>query len=302
MDINQLRYFSKLAQCEHMSMTADLLGISQPALSKSISHLEKEIGAELFDRQGNHIRLNRNGQEFVQHVNRILLDLDSAKKALNQSKYDFRGHIRIACRAFNDGIIDCITDYMNLNPKVQVSVYQTQRGDDNYADGIDFMLAGTNHEDKLNQEWISQPLYREEFYLLVSPRYREYPPEITSLSPADLKNDIFVSDFIVSETFASVDLLHRVCLSAGFKPQICFFTDDFNCKVHLVDEGKGITVLPQSCLRLAKRLAPDVRTFRIDDFDSTRTVSLLRRKDNRLSEAAMDFWDFVADYYSVHEK
>lgn len=59
MDLQQLKYFQTVARLEHMTRAADVLNISQPALSKAISQLEHEVGAPLFERVGRAIRLNR---------------------------------------------------------------------------------------------------------------------------------------------------------------------------------------------------------------------------------------------------
>ena len=44
MNLNQLHYFSKLAEVEHYTKAAEELNISQPSLSHAIRELEKELG------------------------------------------------------------------------------------------------------------------------------------------------------------------------------------------------------------------------------------------------------------------
>src|SRR5690606_41193716 len=60
-----------------------LLNISQPALSKSISNIEQEIGVPLFDRQGRSIALNRYGKLFLESVDIILEEYNKAKQEIN---------------------------------------------------------------------------------------------------------------------------------------------------------------------------------------------------------------------------
>lgn len=64
MEWQQLEYFVTVAKLEHMTRAAEALAISQPALSRSISKLEEELGVPLFDRQGRSIMLNRYGELF----------------------------------------------------------------------------------------------------------------------------------------------------------------------------------------------------------------------------------------------
>ena len=76
MEIQQLQYFKTLAKMEHMTRAAETLMISQPALSKSISNIEKELGVPLFNREGRSISLNRFGEHFLKSVNVILSEYE----------------------------------------------------------------------------------------------------------------------------------------------------------------------------------------------------------------------------------
>ncbi len=49
MDLDQLRYFLRVAQRQNFTRAAEDLGISQPALSRSIQKLEEEFGQPVFE-------------------------------------------------------------------------------------------------------------------------------------------------------------------------------------------------------------------------------------------------------------
>ena len=68
MTLHQLRHFESLAHTQHYQRSAELLGVSQPALSRSISALELELGAPLFERQGRNVVLSRFGRVFAEHI------------------------------------------------------------------------------------------------------------------------------------------------------------------------------------------------------------------------------------------
>ena len=85
MEFQQLKYFKAVADIGKISAAAESLFISAPALSTSISRLEKELGCPLFDRTNNRIILNAQGQIFLKHVNQVFDSLENAKQELQQS-------------------------------------------------------------------------------------------------------------------------------------------------------------------------------------------------------------------------
>ena len=93
MELKQIEYFLQLAQMQHVSQTADFLNISQPTLSKSLSRLEEDLGVTLFDRVGNRLRLNNNGQHFYESAKQALQILNSASLFAKRSAYEISGNI-----------------------------------------------------------------------------------------------------------------------------------------------------------------------------------------------------------------
>ena len=95
MELQQLKYFKTVARMGKISDAAEALFISAPALSTSISRLEKELGVSLFDRTGNRITLNAQGQILLKHTDEIFASLDSAKTELRQSLLPQRHHLSL---------------------------------------------------------------------------------------------------------------------------------------------------------------------------------------------------------------
>lgn len=75
MEIEQLEQLVAVRRYGTISAAAERLHISQPALSRSIRRLEKELGQELFDRGHNRVTLNDAGGLAIRHAERILADI-----------------------------------------------------------------------------------------------------------------------------------------------------------------------------------------------------------------------------------
>lgn len=84
MDIRQLRYFLMVAAERNFSRAAARLNMAQPPLSRQIRELEREVGAQLFDREARPLALTDTGRLFHEHavhVTRRMEELRSAMRA-----------------------------------------------------------------------------------------------------------------------------------------------------------------------------------------------------------------------------
>ena len=72
MEIYQIRQLLAVARCGTLSAAAGVLNISQPALSRSMQRLERELGVPLFDRTRNRIELNEAGRLAVEQGEQVL--------------------------------------------------------------------------------------------------------------------------------------------------------------------------------------------------------------------------------------
>ena len=79
MNIQQLRYV--VATAEHGSMTAAAaaLFVAQPALSRAVRLLERELGVTLFARAGRGIALTPEGEAFIARARKVLRSLDALR-------------------------------------------------------------------------------------------------------------------------------------------------------------------------------------------------------------------------------
>jgi DNA-binding transcriptional LysR family regulator len=78
MELRHLRYFVAVGEDQHYGRASRRLGVAQPALSRQIQDLEKEIGFKLFDRMPRGVKLSAAGELFLEDARRILQDVGEA--------------------------------------------------------------------------------------------------------------------------------------------------------------------------------------------------------------------------------
>ncbi|WP_316014457.1 LysR substrate-binding domain-containing protein [Roseobacter sp. HKCCA0434] len=81
--LRHVRTFLEIARVESVSVAADRLNITQPAVSRSLKELEEMLGTPLFDRVGRGLTLNEAGRVFQAHAGASMVEL-------------MRGHDRLA--------------------------------------------------------------------------------------------------------------------------------------------------------------------------------------------------------------
>jgi DNA-binding transcriptional LysR family regulator len=78
MELRHLRYFVAVGEDQHYGHASRRLGVAQPALSRQIQDLEKEIGFVLFDRMPRGVRLSAAGELFLEDARHILQQVGEA--------------------------------------------------------------------------------------------------------------------------------------------------------------------------------------------------------------------------------
>ena len=96
MDIQNLSAFVAVAESGSFSAAATQLHITQPAVSKRISLLERELNSPLFDRTGRRARLTQAGDRLLVHARTILHQINLAQQEIRDLSATVSGSLHIA--------------------------------------------------------------------------------------------------------------------------------------------------------------------------------------------------------------
>jgi LysR family carnitine catabolism transcriptional activator len=156
----QIQAFVLIAAHQSFSQAANVLGVTQPALSLMMKGLEKTLGVSLLDRNTRGVRLTQAGNELLVTAQRILSDLQHLEEAAGDLSRLAHGEVRIACSfVMASNIVPlALRRFQNDYPGVRVTI--TDTAEQNLAglvrDGlVDFALATAIEADpRLEQEII----------------------------------------------------------------------------------------------------------------------------------------------------
>lgn len=217
-----------------MTKAAEELHISQSSLSKTISMLERDVGAKLFDRLGNRIILNRTGQTFLKRVDRALLELEDAVREVNASdcgSIHFAASIPGLCISYLDAF---------LQNCPQVMLRQSIMGPEEMTAALESgeLDCALTFSDISPERITCETLVQEEMLMLVS---RNHPLADYEKAPLSVfAEELFVCNNADENTR---QMLYDHCRQAGFVPHMGFDGNELELAFKLVAENHGVMMI-----------------------------------------------------------
>jgi DNA-binding transcriptional LysR family regulator len=126
MELRHLRYFIAVGDEQHFGRAANRLHVVQPALSRQIRDLERELGFLLFDRLPRGVRLTAAGTLFLNDARRILHDVEEAKRRAERMALGQAGTLRIGIAtavSWHGLVVNAFREFRRRHPDVELVVH-----------------------------------------------------------------------------------------------------------------------------------------------------------------------------------
>jgi DNA-binding transcriptional LysR family regulator len=248
MDIRQIKNFLLLCETLNFRKASEQINIVQPALTKQIQLLEKEVGALLFDRSKRSVTLTVAGIFFQKEANRILEDLHKTIDRTAQLHTGEAGEIKVthASSAMNTVVPPFLVRVKHKWPNLKTTVQETSN-----AQQLEMMLMrktdiGIAPNILVPPEVNSKILYRENFALLLPNNHPLAKKKFTDLSV--LRSETFILPQVATG-IGYVEKILQICHAFGFKPKVAHESAHSMGVLRLVEAGLGISIEPVSSVR-----------------------------------------------------
>jgi DNA-binding transcriptional LysR family regulator len=215
-EVRQLRYFVTVAECEHFGQAAAALHIVQPAVSKQVARLERELGLTLFDRSRRRARLTPDGQAFLVHARRALRAVDRAAAAAADIAAGGTGLLRVG-----SGVV--------FTPRVEAALAAVRAAHPGTAVQVTSSASTTGQlaalaADDLDAAFVAAPpdtpgvrvhhLWDEPLLLAVPAAHAHLAGDLAALADLPLARPARADNPGVH------DLITAACRAAGFTPRV----------------------------------------------------------------------------------
>ncbi|MFC7549354.1 LysR family transcriptional regulator [Plantactinospora sp. GCM10030261] len=292
MQLHQLKYFVALAETRHFTHAADLVGITQPSLSKQIHALERDLGAALFERVRGNIALTAAGEVLLPLATRILADVETARHEVNDVVGVRRGRLRLGatpslCTSLAPPVLRRFRD---AHPGVDLRIEEGGS-----QDLVRDLLRG-----ELDLALVIQSARGADPGLRTEPLLRE-SLVVASLDPlpaAGTTGQVAITDLreqplVMFRTGYDLrDATLAACRAAGFEPRFAVEGGEMDAVLSFVEAGLGVALVPGIVVSGRRR----VRTTRIAPPGIHRTIALARRREVALTHAARELRRILLDF------
>ncbi len=281
--IADLRAFVTVGELQSFAAAAQALHLSQPALSRRISHLEDMLGVRLFDRTTRSVSLTVLGRQFLGEVRGLVSDLDRSVLSLRDAAELEAGDVTVGCvfSAVHHFLPPVIRAFRDKHPRVLVRI--VEEGADEVLDSVkhgeaDFAI---NYIGMQDPDVTFTPLLKEP-YVLACPadhalaRRRAVAWEELAQYPLARVSHASRNRLFIDQALAELPPLPRPIIEVRHVSTL----------IGLVESGLGLAVVPKLTVPQGPGRIVGVR---LDKPEVSRTLALLQRQGRSLSPAAQAF-------------
>ena len=291
MELRDIEYFAAVAVHGSISRAAEALGLSQPALSKSLRRLEASIDAKVVKRTPKGVELTSVGSALLAQVHRLRLTLNDISREAADLSQGRAGHLRVGTPGgFALDLVPTACDtLLKEAPKVTMKIIVGDR--DASLTGLrtgELDLAIITFQTPHHEDLGEEHLMDEEFVVYASANHRLAKRK--QLTLADLVGERWTTGFVNGPPERR---LSQVFEDSGLPPpNIAIETAFLPIRYHLVAASDLLSFNSRRMVRYAAaRLR--IRELHVKELAYTRRVGVYYRQDAYLSPAARRFIEIL---------
>jgi len=288
LELTRLKVFCEVASHGSFTKAAEILGYAQPSISHHIAQLERELGAQLFDRQPRRLQLTDAGQVFLDYARPVLVQLADAQREVLETVKSGGGTLRLAAFPTAAATLMPVAagPFRSRRPNVELSLTEADppvavpslvAGECDLAIVYDYPALGAASDPAVELE----PLFGDQMAVAVPVGHRY--SKRTSIPLEALADE----QWITPHDSMCRDALVLACRNAGFSPHTVSMTNDYMAMQGLVAAGVGVALLPRLAVAIARR--PGVVVIPLADPVIERVTFVATRRGSYRSSAADAF-------------
>lgn len=246
MNLRQLHYAVLLAESGSFSHTAEKQGITQPALSKHILSLEKELGVQLFDRTKNPVQLTAAGEYLIREAKDLLYKEDMLLRSMEQFRLGDKGQLVIGITPFRSSYLipDIVKKVRDKYPGVNVKLIEggSEQIRHDAAEGkFDFAVVNLPVDETLMD---IKPMEPDRLALVMSEDLYSAHPELHGKDRISFAECAYLPFVVLGTGQEMRRLFDKLCVFSEVSPDIVCEVNNIITASEIAVTGVGATLLP----------------------------------------------------------
>jgi len=278
MELRHLRCFVAVAEDLNFRKAAQRLHVAQPALSRTIKHLEEEAGVTLLARDQRSVELTSAGRSLLGDARRLLQEAQSAVTRARQCAHSVRATLRVGLSEFVEEtrlLRRALPAFRHQFPEVKLELH------DMYS--VLQIEALHKHELDAGIMFHAAP---ERSLVIVPIEELEVCVAVPTANPLAKRTSVHLNE-LASQRFimfprrwwpALYDRYLELCRQAGFEMHISEETSRLDTGMRRVATGAGIMI---TLAHIAERKIPGVACLKLRDWPLTYQLHLVWRRDDQ---------------------
>ena len=294
MEFKQVECFIAVARKKSFSKAADMLFMSQPAITSNVQKLEKELGVTLIDRKSKNISLTDAGKIYYRYAVEMINISAQAEYSLCEYKESMEGVLEICASTIPGQYLlpYIVKAFKEAYPRVLFSIRHKDS-----KEAVEEILSGRINFGFIGAKFSSETLEYIDFYddrlVLISSPKKMFATDFVSIK------SLMGEDIVLREEGSGTRLLIENALRKK-KLDISIFRsqtidDSLEAIKKMVELNVGISFVSDVAVR-NEVAAGKLKKYEIEDLDFNRHFSLVYCNNRCLSPIEEKFKDFVASW------
>jgi DNA-binding transcriptional LysR family regulator len=291
MNLNHLAVFHAVAQTGSMTVGAERLDISQPAVSKQVQELEHALGVHLFDRIGRRVRLSQAGEILADYARRLFGVAQEADEAMADVRAVRRAKLAIGASTTIGTYLlpGVLAEFLRRHPRIELLV-QVENTEQVHRRLVEHELdIGLTEGLVDNDELHAEVFHQDELVMIAAPGHRLVGQPRVPLSA--LREE----PFILREPGSGTRAVEERALARLQSPMRAVMAlGNTEAIKRVVAEGVGLAIVSRLAVSDACA-AGNVALLPVAGLPIERPLHLVRRKGRHDSPALQAFCDILRE-------
>jgi DNA-binding transcriptional LysR family regulator len=279
MELDHVEAFVAIIRRGGFTRASSSLHLSQPAISRRIHLLERELGAPLFERIPSGVILTEAGRAFLPHAEALLASMRDGIEAVGALRGANQGTVTLAIvgTLASTTLSECLRRFREAHPAIDLRLRTALSAEVSALVRRGDATLGLRYDNDPHPDLLSSTVHDEPMVPVCSPRHRL--ARARRVDPRALAGERWIAfpprPEAAREPYSSA--LHQRLAACGLGASELVPIDSLTAQKRMVEAGFGLALLPESSIDEEVR-AGTLRVLRVPAMRVTVPVVLIRRR------------------------